>query len=54
MFSLRLEDGSKISGLHYKPSVGCRIYLDNKDEWFKVTRITGRIAYAVRWFDERR
>jgi len=53
MFSLRLEDGTKIAGLHYKPSIGSRIRIDDIDKWFKVTRVDGRIAYSINWFDER-
>lgn len=53
MFGLRLEDGTKICGLYYKPNLEDVILIDDQNKWFKVTRIAGRIAYCMRWFDER-
>ncbi|WP_339189769.1 hypothetical protein MKY54_05210 [Paenibacillus sp. FSL P2-0121] len=53
MFGLQLEDGTKICGLCYKLNLEDVILIDAQNKWFKVTRIAGRIAYCMRWFDER-
>lgn len=53
MYGLRLKDGTRISGLHYKPTVGSYIYLDDADKWYEVTDIAGRIAYARQTIDQR-
>lgn len=51
MYSLRLKDGSKIKGIHYKPSVGSFIKIDDIDKWYVVLEIVGRIAYARETID---
>ncbi len=53
MVSLRLKDGTRISRLHYKPSVDDIILIDETDKWYKVTEIVGRIAYARQTIDPR-
>lgn len=46
MYGLRLKDGTKVAGLSYKPTIGDVIKIDEKDQWFQVTEIVGRVAYA--------
>lgn len=53
MFGLRLKDGTQIAGLHYKPTVGEFIFIDDLDKWYLVTDIAGRIAYARQTVDPR-
>lgn len=53
MYGLRLEDGTKVSPLYYKPKVGHIICIDKTDKWYTVTEIVGRLAYCMSISDPR-
>ncbi len=51
MYGLRLKDGTKVAGLHYKPALNDIILIDETWKWYKVTEIVGRVAYARQTID---